>query len=279
MNEKRFIEFAKALHLQCDQGFLETYERRKVLFPNARVVWPRRLEERMHRHRLSHDMRPFLMLTRSKKYRPFIEFAEVHREIDLGSGFISTSRSDVIDSIIKEGHPISRSLRGQLAPGVVQRPQERPFRPWKTWRFDFPGGFRLNRAEHYYGWWQVLELYELESVNLQIENPAWRIQRTTKLKRFLKGSHWIILHREINPPTRINFNPSRESVDEIWPSAWSQWAPWIECAADFDWRSYASLQCYSWQVYYGGNQECEWNLHLRRERDAAKLLTEGTCNY
>jgi hypothetical protein len=47
MEWRRFAEFAKALRLQCDQGFLETYERKKVLFPHARIVWPRRLEEKL----------------------------------------------------------------------------------------------------------------------------------------------------------------------------------------------------------------------------------------
>ena len=79
MDEKRFVKFAKALRLQCDQGFLETYERKKVLFPHARIVWPRRLEERVHRHKLSHDTKSLLTLTRSKEHRPFIEFSEMQQ--------------------------------------------------------------------------------------------------------------------------------------------------------------------------------------------------------
>lgn len=77
MEVKRFVEFARALHLQCDQDLLETYERQKVLFPYARVVRPRRLEERIHWYRISHEMRPYQMLTRSKEYRLFIEFSQV----------------------------------------------------------------------------------------------------------------------------------------------------------------------------------------------------------
>ena len=281
MDAKRFVEFAKALRLECDQGFLETYERKKLLFPHARFAWPRRLEERVHRHLLSRDMRPFSILTRSREFKPYIEFADIQREIDSGFGFSSSSRrSSVINTVIKEGHPISHALRDEHAPGagVVQSPHERPFRTWNTWCFDYPEGPRLNRAEHYYGWWQVLDLYELEYINLQIENPAWRIQQTVEGKRFLKGMRWSIWHRDITPPTSVNFAPSRESVDQIWRGAWSCWSPLIERAADFDWRSYASRQCYIWQVRDEGNQEDEWDLHLQREIQAAKILTEETCN-
>ena len=278
MDDKRFVKFAKALRLQCDQGFLETYERKKVLFPHARIVWPRRLEERLHRHKLSHDTRSLSTLTRSKEHRPFIEFSEMQQKIDSGEGFVSPSRTDIIDFITKKGHPISCSLCGELVPGVVQHPQQRPFRSWKTWCFDSPEGYRHNRAEHYYGWWQILELYELERINLEIETPHWRLQPTAEQKRFLKGMTWKILHRDINPPTRVDFDPYHEPLEEIWPTAWSRWSLWIERAADFDWRSNASLQRYDWQVRQGNNGEKEWDLHLQREKDAAKLLTEGTRN-
>jgi hypothetical protein len=273
MEEKKFVEFAKALRLRCYPDLLEAYERKKLLFPHARVVRPRRLEERAYK--LRYDPKPLSI--RSNEYRHFIEFDDIQRKYSV-SGLSSPSRLGIINSIMKEGHPISRSLRGELAPGVVQRPQERRFRFWKTWCFDYPGGPRLNRADHYYGWWQVLELYELEYINLQIENPASSIKPKIEDKRFFKALRWKIRHRDINPPTPINFDPNREPVDEIWPSAWSCWSPWIERAADFDWRSYASLQCYSWQLSDGGVIEEEWNLHLQREIEAAKILTKGTCN-
>jgi len=211
----------------------------------------------------------------------YIEFADLQQEIDSGIGFSSSSRrSDIIESIIKKGHPISYALRDELAPwaGVVQSPQGLPFRSWNTWCFDYPGGPRLNRAEHYYGWWQVLDLYEFAYINLQIEHPTWPIQRNDENKRFFKVMRWGILHRVINPPSPVNFDPSRAPVDEIWPSTWSQWSPWIERAADFDWRSYASWQCYYWQLRDGGVNVDEWDLHLQREIEAAKTLTEGTCN-
>jgi hypothetical protein len=277
MEEKRFVEFARALRLQCDQGFLETYERRKVLFPCARVVWPRRLEERKYLHHISNDMRPFLMLTKSKEYRPYLEFTEIQSLISSGFVFLSPSHSALIDAITKEGHPISRSLRGELTPGVVQRPEEKPFRAWKNWQFAYSGGVHLSRAQHYYGWWQVLVVYELEFINLEIENPAWRIQDTDIGKRSLKAGRWCFLHRHVNPPRRIDFNPSNAPLEEIWPGAWSAWLPWIERAADFDWRSYISLQCYLSQAELRGGSDCEWDLHLQREQDAAKNLTEGTC--
>jgi hypothetical protein len=273
MEEKKFVEFAKALRLRCYPDLLEAYERKKLLFPHARVVRPRRLEERAYK--LRYDTKPLSI--RSNEYRHFIEFDDIQRKYSV-SGLSSPSRLGIINSIMKEGHPISRSLRGELAPGVVQRPQERRFRSWKTWFFDYPGGPRLNRADHCYGWWQVLELYELEYINLQIENPASSIKPKIEDKRLFKALRWKIRHRDINPPTPINFDPNREPVDETWPSAWSCWSPWIERAADFDWRSYASLQCYSWQLSDGGVIEEEWNLHLQREIEAAKILTEGTCN-
>ena len=273
MEEKKFVEFVKALRLQCYTDLLETYERKRVLFPHARIVTPRPLVERMHK--LRYDSKPLSI--RSNEYKCFIEFDDIQRKYSV-SGLISPSRSEIINSIIKEGHPISRSLRGELTPGVVQSPHDRRFRPWKTWCFAYPGGLRLKRAEHYYGWWQVLELYEIEYANMQIEYPAWRIKPTDEDKRFLKAMRWGILHREINPPTPVNFDPRRESVDEIWPSAWSGWSPWIERAADFDWRSCASWQCYSWQLQDGGVNVDEWDLHLQREIEAAKILTEGTCN-
>jgi hypothetical protein len=278
MEEKRFVEFARELGLQCDQGFLETYERRKVLFPCARVVWPRRLEERKYLHHISNDMRPFSMLTKSKEYRPYLEFAELQSLINSGFGFLSPSHSGpIVDAITKEGHPISRSLRGELTPGIVQRPEEKPFRAWKNWQFAYSGGVHLSRAQHYYGWWQVIVVYELEFINLQIENPAWRIKHTDSDKRFLKAGRWGFLHRHVNPTKRIDFNPSNAPLEGIWPGAWSAWLPWIERAADFDWRSYISLQCYSSQVNQGRGSDCEWDLHLHREKDAAKNLTEGTC--
>ena len=278
MEEKRFVEFAKELRLQCDQGFLETYERRKVLFPYARVVWPRRLEERKYLHHISNDMRPFSMLTKSKEYRPYLEFTEIQRQITSGFGFLSPSDSELIDAITKEGHPITRSLRGDLTPGVVQRPEEKPFRTWKNWRFASSGGVHLSRAQHYYGWWQVLEVYELEFINLQIENPAWRIQMNANIKQSLKAGKWRFLCQDIiNPPRPIDFDPFRAPLSEIWPGAWSPWLPWIERAADFDWRSYVSLQCYKSQVDQSGGNDREWDLHLQREQDAAKILTEGTC--
>ena len=59
MGSKRFVEFANAIRLQCDQGYLEKCERQKSFFPHARVVWPKRLEESVHRHKLSRDMRLF----------------------------------------------------------------------------------------------------------------------------------------------------------------------------------------------------------------------------
>jgi hypothetical protein len=209
---------------------------------------------------------------------PFIEFSEMQQKIDSGEGFVSPSRTDIIDFITQKGHPISCSLCGELVPGVVQHPQQRPFRSWKTWCFDSPEGYRHNRAEHYYGWWQVLELYELERINLEIETPHWRLQRTAEQKQFLKGRSWEILHGDINPPTQVDFDPYHEPLEEIWPTAWSRWSPWIERAADFDWRSNASLQRYDWQVRQGNNGEKEWDLHLQREKVAAKLLTEGTRN-
>jgi hypothetical protein len=267
MQEKRFVEFARALRLQCDQGFLETYERRKVLFPHARLVRPRRLVLRAYLAHLDmrrHDERRYLSLRQSKPFKPFIEFDDANNNSD-------------IEVITKSGHPISRSLRGDLAPGVLRRPQETPFQAWKTWRFEAPGGLSLNRAEHFYGWWQVLELYELEFINLQIENPVWRIQHDDIVKRFLKAGRWHIRHRDVNPPRRIDFNPSNAPLEEIWPGAWSPWLPWIERAADFDWRSYSSLQHYLLQDNQHRGSVCEWDLHLQREQDAAKILTEGTC--
>jgi len=105
MEEKKFVEFAKALRLRCY---------------------------------------PDLLSIRSNEYRSFIEFDDIQRKYSV-SGLSSPSRLGIINSIMKEGHPISRSPRGELAPGVVQRPQERRFRSWKTWCFDYPGGPRLNR--------------------------------------------------------------------------------------------------------------------------------------
>lgn len=279
MKEKRFIEFAEALRLRCDQGFLETYERNKLFFPYGRIVRPRRLEERAHLallHTLEqNDDTKQMALRRSKEYKPFFDYADVHEEIESGFGFMPPSCFENIATIMTAGHPILRSLRGDLTPGIVQCPKKRPFRAWKAYHFDFPGGFRLNRAEHFYGWWQVLELYELETINLHTENPPWRIQFTDDDKRFYKGSYWSILHRDINPPKRVDFDPYHALLDGIWPGAWHLWSDWIERAADFDWRSYASLQCYLHISRATANQE-EWDRHLQRTEVAAKLLTDQT---
>ncbi|MFM6174968.1 MAG: hypothetical protein ACKPB4_23035 [Sphaerospermopsis kisseleviana] len=268
MHEKRFIEFAKALRLECDQGYLETYERSKVLFPHARLVRPRRLELRAHLAHLdmlSNDERRYLSLRQSKPFKPFIEFEDANNYSD-------------IEVITKSGHPISRSLRGEFAPGVIRRPQETSFQAWKTWRFEAPGGFSLNRAENFYGWWQVLELYELEFINLQIEDPAWRTESIEAIKRFLKGGKWRFLCQSIiNPPRPIDFDPFRAPLNDIWPGAWSPWLPWIERAADFNCLSYISLQYYFSLVDQHEGSDCEWHVHLQRRQDAAKILTEGTC--
>ena len=137
MEEKKFVEFAKALRLLCYTDLLETYERKRVLFPHARIVTPRPLVERMHK--LRYDSKPLSI--RSNEYKRFIEFDDIQRKYSV-SGLISPSRSEIINSIIKEGHPISRSLRGELTPGVVQSPHDRRFRPWKTWCFAYPSDDR-----------------------------------------------------------------------------------------------------------------------------------------
>jgi len=75
----------------------------------------------------------------------------------------------------------------------------------------------------------------------------------------------------------IDFDPFNAPLEEIWPGAWSHWSPWIERAADFDWRSYKSFYCYIDNSGPTTKQE-EWDRHLQRKQVAAKLLTEGTCN-
>ena len=147
-----FIGYCRDLNIETDERELEYYERSGVMLPAARVIYPDDCVVERYRRELDGDCH----------WTGFDVWPEL---ADLTEKFPSLLRGfdDLTDEELV--HCFDRAVDSGGNPHL-HIPSCGSYRPWKEYAVEVPEpyGHKLERqtAEHYYGFWQVHQLYRIQ---------------------------------------------------------------------------------------------------------------------
>ncbi len=187
-----FIKYCKANKVDVNEYALETYEKRKLLFPCIRLLYPRELLRRRYRAVYIANKRKYKILD---KWQPLLS---LENSIHNCSNWMDKSFSECLEN----GHPLEQHFSDDLQPFVLN-PQKQRFRVWKRYKviIDDSSRGKESRAEHYYAPWQVFFLHELDQQNTDTHNRATGVK---------KG--WGVFDSSIVESRLVEFIPFFEKV-------------------------------------------------------------------
>ena len=169
-----FIRYCQKLNVKVDEKELKYYEEKGIMLPVARVVLPEEYIKRMYecQHR-SIDM-PCLH-----------EWPEIDRLYDRPLVLLEDYAQLTDEKLV---HPFDREFGRN--PYLV-RPDLNNYRPWDSYRVvvEHHGNYdiRESTATHYYSYWQVHQLYEIQKYPDLYKNRFL----IDNLPDEFKKKHWI----------------------------------------------------------------------------------------
>jgi len=159
----RFIKYCKANKVEVSHSSLEAYEKRKLLFPCKRILYPREM--------LRKRCRAQYILRKQKyevpdKWRALIDFRD---SVYNSFGWMGRSFNERLEN----GHPFENDLAEDVQ-SFVLNPEKQRFKAWKRYKviIDDVKRIKESRAEHYYSPWKIFFVQELNQQNTDTHNRA-----------------------------------------------------------------------------------------------------------
>ena len=152
-----FIRYCEKLNVKVDKEELEYYEAKGIMLPMARMVVPEEYVKRMHEW----------LHTSTDTPRPD-EWPEIDRLYDRPLVLLEDYAQLTDEKLV---HPFDREFGRN--PYLV-RPDLNNYRPWDSYRVVVEHhdnyDVRESAATHYYSYWQVHQLYEIQKYPDLYEN-------------------------------------------------------------------------------------------------------------
>ncbi len=164
LEHQEFIKYCTANGVSVNEDALEAFEKKGLLYPCFRVLYPQELLRRRFRAGL-----PYAdgLYTVRDEWRPLIDLEEAMHNSRI---WLTKEFSKAIDF----GHPFERSL--QTENPFVNKPINQEFKAWK--KFVITEGVYegrrspKSRATHYYSTWKLFIIDELNKLNTYKHNRA-----------------------------------------------------------------------------------------------------------
>lgn len=187
MEHKDFITYCKANKVDASEGSLEAYEKKGLLYPCFRVLYPRELLRR--EFRANHH--PYKDYKSKNEWEPLVELETV----------ISNSRywdCKECDEAIENDQPLEQALK--KGNPFVFNPEMQKFKAWNRYKViegEIGGStIKRSRAKHYYSTWKIFLIHDLNGLNTDEHN------RATGCKL-----GWGIIDSNLRPSQLAEFSP------------------------------------------------------------------------
>jgi hypothetical protein len=193
LEREDFIKYCKANGVYTNAEALEAYEKKRLLYPCFRLLYPSELLRRKFRAILPDGNGQYRY---RDEWEPLINLEEA---LSL-SQMWHTKESE---KAMLEGHPLDQALEAGV-PFIVN-PSEQKYKAWS--RYNVVEGTyegirsKKSRAVHYYSTWKLFFLDELNSSNTVSHN------RATDRK-----SHWWLKQDELHACSLNEFMPYFRNV-------------------------------------------------------------------
>lgn len=188
MEHTDFIRYCKANKVYVSEYELEQYEKKKLLYPCYRILYPRELLRRDFRASYLNDAQSYKI---RDEWEPLVNLQDL----------ISKSRLWVykeFEKAIDDGHPLEQAINNKNP--YIAEPGTQRFIKWE--RFNVIIGkynsnnMRESRAKHYYSPWKVFFVYDLKALNTDEHNRATGSRRG-----------WGIVDNRLMHSTLVEFIP------------------------------------------------------------------------
>ena len=151
---KEFIDHCRSLNVRSDEREMEHYEKTGVMLPVVRKTYPEEYIVRQRRQELRLDLFEEVDTAEWPELQRLVE-----RSIHLGFPYGYRDLAD--DELI---HCFDREMGSNR---YLSRPGDSEFRPWDSYKVkvgELQGGeIKESVAEHCYSYWQVHQLYFIQS--------------------------------------------------------------------------------------------------------------------
>jgi hypothetical protein len=179
----KFIKYCRANRVEVYKNSLEAYEKKGLLYPCFRILYPRELLRRKYKVNILHHSKSYKI---RDEWKPLLNLEEM---------LIKSRYSDFkeFNEAIDYGHPLERALLGN--PFVIN-PEKYKFKAWDRYKVIVHSGYKIreSRAKHYYSPWKIFFIENLNILNTDVHN------RATGFKRY-----WI--HNQLRPSSLNEFSP------------------------------------------------------------------------
>jgi hypothetical protein len=193
MQVKDFVKYCDSLNVKTDEQELEYYEKKKIMHPVARIVYPEEyiIQNDLWYHSITTEypnpkIWPDIQKLSDKQRRFPEQYADMQDE-------------ELIDSFDREfGHN-----------SYLVKPSTARFKPWNSFLIEIPIRDGIHHsaslAEHYYAYWQVHQLSNLQNYPDLYKNKFFidHIGKETLQKSFHPIPPKISLLREFNGLSKI----------------------------------------------------------------------------
>ena len=187
MGHADFIKYCKANRVDVNESALEGYEKKGLLFPCVRVLYPRELIRRYFR--ASRDQYGSRYKIRDE-WKPLIELEKAMQNDTLWM-------DKEYERNVERGHPLECALLDKH-PFVID-PAIQKYKAWSNYRIiegEIDGHkIKTSRADHYYAPWKIFHLFELNELNTD------EINRATGRRR-----GWGFIDKKVRPSSLNEFD-------------------------------------------------------------------------
>ena len=188
MEHTDFIRYCKANKVYVSEYELEQYEKKKLLCPCYRILYPRELLIRDFR--ASHLKHPQNYKIRDE-WKPLVSLQDL---IFKSQHWVYKEFEEAID----HGHPLEQAASSNN-PHILE-PGTQRFKKWERYKVIVgkynSNNMRESRAKHYYSPWKVFLIYDLKELNTDEHNRATDSRRG-----------WGVIDNRLRHSSLIEFIP------------------------------------------------------------------------
>jgi len=161
----KFIKYCTKNKVSVNESMLEAYEKKGLLFPCRRLLYPREFLKRAFRAR--HSLRRKGYKIRDE-WNPLID---LEKSLDTCNSFLQEG----FKKAMVEGHPFEQ-IHINREDVYVFNPVKQPFKAWKRYKVIVgeisETKMKDNRAKLYYSSWKIFFVHELNRENTDTYNRA-----------------------------------------------------------------------------------------------------------
>ncbi len=166
----KFIKYCTANKVSVNEYMLEAYEKKGLLYPCRRLLYPRELLKRAFRARHSFRREGYKI---RGEWKPLIDLEKL---LETCNNFMDEG----FKKAMVEGHPFEQ-MHINREDIYVFDPAKQPFKAWKRYKVIVgeisETKMKDNRAKLYYSSWKIFFVHELNRENTDTYNRATETRR------------------------------------------------------------------------------------------------------